>query len=227
MAREAPDGPLGYVPDRRIVNAAFALLLGLVLALGCLPHDAAAKTKQLLVLGDSLTSGYGLANSAEAFPAQLQSALREKGLDVKVINGGVSGDTSRGGLERLDWSLADDPGYAIVALGANDGLRGIDPETTYQNLDAILSKLQKRGISVLLAGMYAPPNLGEDYGDEFKAVYPRLAKKHHVLLYPFFLEGVAADPALNQADGMHPNPKGVRVMVQHMIPKVMELLHQR
>ncbi|MFN4284270.1 MAG: arylesterase [Alphaproteobacteria bacterium] len=177
----------------------------------------------LLVLGDSLAAGYGLAAS-EAFPAQLERALKAKGHNVKVINAGVSGDTTAGGRARLEWSLADAPQAVIVELGANDGLRGLEPTSTADNLDAILAALKSRGLPTLLAGMYAPPNLGAAYGKEFNAIYPRLAERHGALLYPFFLDGVAAEAALNQGDGIHPNAKGVAVIVERILPSVEKLL---
>jgi acyl-CoA thioesterase-1 len=177
----------------------------------------------VLALGDSLTAGYGLA-ADQAFPARLQATLREQGLSVRVINAGVSGDTSAGGRARLDWSLADNPAAAIVELGANDALRGLDPEETRANLDAIILELKKRGIAVLLAGMLAPPNLGPEYEARFNAIYPDLAARHGVLFYPFFLDGVAARPELNQADGMHPTAAGVDIIVDRLLPLVRELI---
>jgi len=140
------------------------------------------------------------------------------------VNGGVSGDTSAGGLARLDWLLADKPDFALIELGGNDGLRGLDPQVTYRNLDAVLTRLHERGIPALLTGMVAPPNLGREYGDAFKAVFPRLASEHRVLFYPFFLDGVAADPVLNQPDGIHPNAHGVEVVVDHIMPYVRQLI---
>ena len=188
------------------------------------PPVVAAKETRLLVLGDSLTSGWGLA-APDAFPAQLERALHAAGRrDVRVLASGVAGDTSAGGRARLAWSLADRPGAAIVEFGANDGLRGIDPASTYDNLDAILTELSRREIPVLLAGMYAPPNLGREYGDAFDGIYPRLAERHGVVLYPFFLDGVAVEPRLNQADGIHPNADGVAVIVERILPYVMKLL---
>ena len=185
---------------------------------------AAAKETRLLAFGDSLTSGWGLA-ARDAFPAQLERALHAAGrTDVRVIASGVAGDTSAGGRARLAWSLADRPDAAIVELGANDGLRGLDPASTYDNLDAILTELKRRNIPVLLAGMYAPPNLGREYGRAFNAVYPRLAERHGVPLYPFFLDGVAVEPHLNQPDGIHPNEKGVAVIVERILPYVMKTL---
>ena len=188
------------------------------------PSAATAKETRLLAFGDSLTSGWGLA-ARDAFPAQLERALHAAGRKtVRVIASGVAGDTSAGGRARLAWSLADRPDAAIVELGANDGLRGIDPASTYGNLDAILAELKRRGIPVLLAGMYAPPNLGSEYGEAFNAIYPRLAERHGVVLYPFFLEGVAVEPALNQPDGIHPNGDGVAVIVERILPYVMRVL---
>ena len=198
------------------------LLLALAIPMGL--SAATAKETRLLAFGDSLTSGWGLA-ARDAFPAQLERALHAAGRKtVRVIASGVAGDTSAGGRARLAWSLADRPDAAIVELGANDGLRGIDPASTYGNLDAILAELKRRGIPVLLAGMYAPPNLGSEYGEAFNAIYPQLAERHGVVLYPFFLEGVAVEPALNQPDGIHPNGDGVAVIVERILPYVMRVL---
>lgn len=178
---------------------------------------------RILAFGDSLTAGYGLRES-ESFPARLQAALAAKGIATEVINGGVSGDTSAGGLARLDWALADDPDIVIVELGANDGLRGLDPAHTQQNLDGILKRLTDEKRAVLLAGMMSPPNMGADYGDSFKGIYPALAAKYAVRLYPFFLDGVAADPALNQGDGIHPTAVGVDIIVARILPDVMAVI---
>lgn len=179
----------------------------------------------LLALGDSLTAGYGLP-AAEAFPVQLEAALKAKGRDVRVVNAGVSGDTSAGGLARLDWALADKPQAAIVALGANDGLRGLDTGRLRVNLDTIVARLQGAGVKVLLAGMEAPPNLGPEYGQAFRATFSQVAQDRGVALYPFFLDGVVANPALNQKDGLHPTGAGVAVMVGRMLPMVEKLLDQ-
>ena len=187
------------------------------------PPAQADDKVRILALGDSLTAGYGLPES-DSFPARLQLALAAKGVKAEVINGGVSGDTSAGGLARLDWALADDPDIVIVELGANDGLRGLDPAKTQENLEAILQRLAAEKRAVLLAGMKAPPNLGADYGDSFNAIYPALAAKHGVRLYPFFLDGVAADAALNQADGIHPTAAGVEVIVARILPDVMAVI---
>ena len=176
-----------------------------------------------MVLEDSLTAGYGLAQD-QAFPVRLAAALRARGIEARVINAGVSGDTTAGGRARLDWALADRPTHAIVELGANDALRGVAPAVTRANLDAIVARLRAEGIAVLIAGMYAPPNWGADYAAEFRKIFPDLAAKHDVALYPFFLDGVAADPALNQADGIHPNEKGVAAIVDRILPDVIRLL---
>ena len=182
----------------------------------------AAGPHKLVAFGDSLTAGYGLARE-DSFPVRLEAALKESGLDVTVVNAGVSGDTTTGGLSRLDWAVPEGTEAVIVELGANDGLRGIDPKVTEANLDAVLSRLKGRGVAVLLAGMLAPPNLGKDYGAEFNALYPRLAERHGVAFYPFFLDGVAADPDLNQDDGIHPTADGVEVIVERILPYVRRL----
>lgn len=184
---------------------------------------AAAESVKILALGDSLSAGYGLMRE-DSFPNQLERALRKDGLDVRVVNGGVSGDTSAGGLSRLDWALSEGFDAVIVELGANDGLRALEPQQTYQNLDVILGQLSERGLAVLLTGMQAPPNLGPEYGEEFSAIYPQLAKKYNVELYPFFLEGVAAIPELNQEDTIHPNAKGVGIIVKSILPYVKKVL---
>ncbi len=178
---------------------------------------------KIVVLGDSLSAGLGLPVQ-DAFPAKLATALNAKGLAVTVANAGVSGDTSNGGLERLDWSVPQGTDAVIVELGANDALRGLDPKLTQKALAAILTRLQERHIAVLLAGMEAPPNMGADYTRAFDAIYPALAAAYPVVFYPFFLEGVAADPTLNQADGMHPNAAGVDVIVARILPQVEELI---
>lgn len=207
----------GYGRRAVIVNALAALML-------CAVPAGAQQPKRLLVLGDSLVAGYGLPKN-QAFPARLEAALRAQGMNVTVIDAGVSGDTSAGGLARLDWALGNPPpDFAIVELGANDGLRGLSPAAMEANLDAILSRLKARNIPVLLAGMRAPPNLGRDYASEFEPVFERLARKFGAILYPFFLDGVAADPALNQGDGIHPNARGVDVIVERILPYVKELI---
>ncbi|HET7849150.1 MAG TPA: arylesterase [Pseudolabrys sp.] len=175
------------------------------------------------MLGDSISAGLGLP-AAAALPARLAAALKAKGVAAAIVNAGVSGDTASGGLQRLDWSVPDGTDAVIVELGANDALRGIDPKVTKAALDAILTRLARRHIAVLLAGMRAPRNMGPDYAKAFDAIYPALASAHRVVFYPFVLDGVAADPKLNQHDGMHPNARGVDVIVARMLPKVEELI---
>ena len=201
-----------------------ALVQLVALAFGAFPAGAqTGKAVQIVALGDSLTAGYGLPNR-DAFPSKLQQALAAKGIVVTIANAGVSGDTMSGGLARLDWSVPDGTDAAIVELGANDMLRGFDPKVTQRALDAILRRLGERRVAVLLAGMRALPNLGVDYGQGFETIYPALAEKYGVLLYPFFLEGVAGDAKLNQRDGLHPNAAGVDVIVSGILPKTEELL---
>ena len=181
---------------------------------------------RILAFGDSLTAGYGLKDISRGFPAQLEQKLKEAGYDVNVLNAGISGDTTAGSRSRLDWSLSENPDAVIVELGGNDGLRAIDPEVTYDNLNDILSRLTERGMPVLLAGMLAPPNLGREYGDRFASVYQRLAAEYDVLFYPFFLDGVAGDPSLNQEDRIHPNEMGVDIIVDRIKPLTEKLLKQ-
>lgn len=183
----------------------------------------AAEPVKIVALGDSLTAGLGLPVDA-AFPARLAVALKAKGIAATISNAGVSGDTMSGGLARLDWSIPDGTQAVILELGANDALRGIDPAVTRTALDGILNKLKDRHIPVLLAGMRAPRNLGPDYAAAFDAIFPALASTHGVVFYPFFLEGVAADPKFNQGDGLHPNAAGVDVIVARILPQVEELI---
>ncbi|ROP83251.1 acyl-CoA thioesterase-1 [Stella humosa] len=208
-----------YGAIRRRFNAGLLALLVVVAT----TWPAMAAPRKLLALGDSLTAGYGLP-APDGFTARLEAALRAAGRDVSVMNAGVSGDTTAGGLARVDWALADKPDAALVALGANDALRGLSPADAERNLDAILAKLKAAGVPTLLVGMMAPPNLGRDYGVAFDGIYRRLADRHGVALYPFFLDGVAADPGLNQGDGIHPNAKGVAIMVERIRPAVERLL---
>jgi acyl-CoA thioesterase-1 len=205
------------------VSMRFGFLVLIALLFSSLPIQA--QTLHILAFGDSLTAGLGL-DPAETFPARLETALKARGHDIVIANAGVSGDTSTAAAERLDWSLVPDIDGVIVELGANDALRGIDPAKTEIALDGILTELQKRKLPVLLAGMLAPRNLGQDYGAAFDAIFPRLAQKHGVLFYPFFLEGVAADPALNQPDGLHPNSKGVDMIVSRILPVTEDLIKQ-
>lgn len=196
--------------------------------IGVFPLLAAAPARaaeiRLLMLGDSITAAYGLARG-QGLPAQLEAALRARGREVRVIDAGVSGDTTAGGRARLDWALADRPQAVIVALGGNDGLRGIEPRATEANLAAILDALKARGLPVMLAGMLAPPNLGADYGREFAGSFTRLsAARPDVVFYPFLLDGVAGNPGLNQPDRIHPNEAGVAELVRRMLPSVESLL---
>ena len=178
---------------------------------------------KIVILGDSLSAGYQLAQG-EGFPERLQAALKDEGLDVDIIGAGVSGDTTSGGLSRLDWSVPDGTDGVILELGANDALRGLPPKTTRENLDKMITRLKERGIEVLLAGMLAPPNMGETYEKEFNAIFPELSEKHNLLLYPFFLDGVLTKPELLLADGIHPNAKGVNVMTYRILPTVVSFV---
>lgn len=187
------------------------------------PISAQTRAVKLVALGDSLSAGYNLSGSA-AFPTVLEKLLRDKGIAVEIANAGVSGDTSQGGLERLDWSVPDGTDGVILELGANDALRGVDPALTEKALDAIVTRLKARGIAVMLAGMYAPRSNGPDYVARFDAIYPRLAEKHGVVLYPFFLDGIAGDRVLNQPDMLHPTAEGVRVIAQRILPTVERFL---
>lgn len=194
-----------------------SLLIVVVLAIG--PANAQNAPVKIAVLGDSLAAGYGI-TPEQAFPVRLEAALKAQGRTVTILNQGVSGDTTAGGLDRLDWMLADKPDIVLVELGGNDALRGIDPAVTEKNLAAIIEKLQAAHVTVWLAGMMAPRNLGSDYVTAFDGIYKRLADKYKVPLYPFILDGVAQDPALNQADGLHPNPKGAEIVADHLLPFV-------
>ncbi len=207
----------------QIIAACCALLLGAVT-----PHFATAETPlhvvvHIVALGDSLTAGLGLA-SKDGFVPQLQAALAAQGAKVEIANAGVSGDTASDGLARLDWSVPDGTDAAIVELGANDMLRGVDPQVTRDALAAILARLKQRHITVMLCGMKAAPNLGADYGRAFERIYPELAAKSGAVFYPFFLDGAAADRTLTQPDGLHPNAAGVAVIVQRILPTVQELI---
>ncbi len=200
--------------------------MGLMTANAALAQPSAVqegKPIKIVVLGDSLSAGLGLSGSA-SFPGQLQKALKAKGIDADMINAGVSGDTSSGGRDRLDWSVPEGTDAVILELGANDALRGTDPKITRAALSDILTRLKARKIAVLLCGMVAPPNYGADYAAQFNAIYPDLAKSFGIPLYPFFLDGVAADASLNQADGMHPTAEGVDVIVKNILPVVQAFL---
>jgi len=204
---------------KRWIATGFAALI-----VGAVSH--ASPAPRLVVLGDSLTAGYGLPQD-QAFPVLLETALRAKGRVVTVINAGVSGDTTAGGLARLNWALASDPTHVLVELGANDMLRAFDPEVTRKNLETIIVQVKARGIKVMLAGMYAAPNLGKLYEDAFRTLYTDLARKYGIMLYPFFLDGVAAERELNQKDGMHPNEKGVAIIVERILPSIVKFLDEK
>jgi len=194
-----------------------------VLAFATAGPASAATAERLLLFGDSLIAGYGLP-AGQGFAPRLRAALRDAGETVEVIDAGVSGETSAGGRARVGWVLADKPTHVLLELGANDGLRGHDPADTAANLDAIVTQLKGAGVKVMLAGMRAPPNMGREFAEAFAAVYPALAEKHGIPLYPFFLDGVAADPALNQADGIHPNAVGVQRIVDRILPSLRAFL---
>jgi acyl-CoA thioesterase-1 len=198
-------------------------LLALIVNAWSAERSMAMEPIRILAFGDSLTAGYNLLAS-DAFPAKLERSLREAGHKVNVSNAGISGDTTAGGRARLDWALAENPEIVILELGANDALRGFDPAETERNLDDMLRRLKERKLTILLAGMKAPRNFGREYADSFDAIYPRLADKYGVALYPFFLDGVVADPAMNQGDGIHPTAKGVEVIVKRLLPSLLPLL---
>lgn len=228
MCRRAFTSPArvwGYVFTYMFPRVLAAIIVTIMAVSRLSPAMAGENTLRILALGDSLTAGYGLSLRA-AFPAQLEAALRKRGHNVTVINAGVSGDTSAGGRARIGWALGatPPPDAAIVALGGNDGLRGIEPAVMRANLEAILKALRKAKVPVLIAGMKTPRNFGPDYIKEFEAIFPSLAAQYDALHYPFFLEGIALNPALNQADGLHPNARGVIKMVDGIIPMVERLL---
>jgi acyl-CoA thioesterase-1 len=203
----------------------FNILLVLILLYSILNTVALAASDQprILALGDSLTAGYGL-SQADSFPAQLTRKLQDTKVSATIVNAGVSGDTTSGALQRLDWLMDGPYDLAIVELGANDALRAVDPALTQKNLDQIVTKLKALGIPVLLAGMKAPRNLGPEYAHQFDQIFPDLAQKHSVHFYPFFLDGISAKPAFNQADGMHPNADGVAIIAERMVPFVIKAL---
>ncbi|MER9299885.1 arylesterase [Mesorhizobium sp. M0621] len=200
---------------KRSIAAGFIVFLAIC---GALP-SARAEPFKIVGFGDSLMAGFGLGPD-QGFTDRLQAALSAKGHDVTVANAGVSGDTTSGGLARLDWSVPDGTQLVILELGANDMLRGVSPDITRKNLDEMLGKLKQRKIAVLLAGMRAAPNLGADYQNAFDAIFPDLAKKYEVALYPFFLDGVAGQPGMQLEDGLHPNPQGIDQMVERILPTV-------
>ncbi len=208
------------------IGALFGVAFALLVALSGGIAPALARAPEILAFGDSLTAGHGLPADA-AFPSRLEARLRAEGTLVRVVNAGVSGDTTSGGLARLDWVLQGKPDVVILELGANDALRGIDPALVRANLDLMIGKIRASGAKLLLMGMRAPPNWGEDYRHAFDRVYPELAQAHGVTLYPFFLEGVAMDPKLNQPDGIHPNERGVAALVDRIAPIVSRLIGDR
>jgi acyl-CoA thioesterase-1 len=221
-------GTFGGVVERLSPMFVQMLVLGLAMMAAepaFAQASAAIETKptKMVVLGDSLSAGFGVAGS-DAFPEKLQKALKTKGIEVDMINAGVSGDTSSGGRDRLDWSVPEGTQAVIVELGANDALRGTDPAVTRAALTDIVTRLKARGIAVLLCGMLAPPNYGSDYSARFNSIYPDLAKSSGVPLYPFFLDGVATDAKLNQADGLHPTAEGIDVLVKNILPTVQAFL---
>jgi len=201
-----------------------AFIAGALIYLGLVTNAGAAPDQlRILALGDSLTAGYGL-SQADSFPARLATALRDSGIAAEIVNAGVSGDTTSGALQRLDWLMDKPYDLAIVELGANDALRAVDPSVTEENLSLIVDKLKASGATVLLAGMKAPRNLGPDFARSFDGIFPSVTKRHGVAFYPFFLDGVAAHPDLNQQDGMHPNAKGVTIIVERILPFVIKAL---
>jgi acyl-CoA thioesterase I len=208
-------------PFMTIIFACAAVLAAVIAPLPA--AHAQSNPIRLVALGDSLSAGYNLPQEA-AFPVALERALKAKGYKVEVVNAGVSGDTSSGGLDRLDWSVPDGTDGVILELGANDMLRGLDPAGTRKNIEAIVERLKSRNIPVMLAGMYASRNLGPEYVQKFDGIYPDIAKKHDLVLYPFFLDGVAGDRSLNLPDGMHPTAKGVEIIVERILPSVESFL---
>ncbi len=216
-----PYGAIAATFNGRMVAACVAAFL---LWFTMVPAGVAqAQTLRIAMLGDSITAGYGLP-PAEALPVKLEKALKAAGRDVAIINHGVSGDTTAGGLARVEWMMADKPKLVLVALGGNDALRGTDPAETERNLDAIIGKLKAEGAAVMLFGMAAPRNYGPEYTKAFDGLYPRLAEKHKVTLYPFLLDGVAMERDLNQADGIHPNIKGVDALVSRIAPALLKAI---
>jgi len=203
-----------------------AFLLAATLSLAPAAAGEGTRALTIVALGDSLTAGYMLGPN-EDFASQLEAALTEAGHEnVKIANAGVSGDTSAGGLARLDWAVGPDADAVIVELGANDALRAIDPAVTRENLETIVTRLKARGLPVLLAGMLAPPNLGAEYGAAFNAIHADLAETHGLILYPFFLDGVAGERRLNLGDGIHPTAEGIGIIVERILPQVEELIAQ-
>ncbi|MBN9005814.1 MAG: arylesterase [Rhizobiales bacterium] len=213
-----------FAAVERLARTFLCLLTLMLVVAPAVAQTPSAGPIKLVVLGDSLSAGLGLP-ATDAFPAQLEKSLKDKGLDIMIANAGVSGDTTSGGLDRLDWSVPEGTAGVILELGANDALRGTDPKVTRAALDDIIKRLKARHVAVLLCGMLSPPNYGADYAKQFNSIYPDLAKKYDVPLYPFFLDGVAADSKLNQADGMHPTAAGVAIIVRKILPTVESFVH--
>ncbi len=221
---------LGIEKGKEVEKMKRAAVLHVVLAAGLALAplhriEASPSAPVIVAFGDSLTAGLGLPQD-QAFPAQLEAALKARGNDVTVINAGVSGDTASAASKRLDWALPENANAVIIELGGNDALQGIPPEGTKEALAAIIEKIQARGLPILLAGQEAPRNMGKDYVEAFQALYVDLAQRYGVIFYPFFLDGVALNDGLMQGDGIHPNAKGVAVIVEGILPKVEELLAQ-
>lgn len=212
-----------HSPARRAAVIAAAVVLSYATAGTAEADNPVSAPLTLVAFGDSLTAGLGVPVD-EAYPARLERRLREHGFTYRVVNAGVSGDTTAGGLRRVDWVLKSRPRIVILALGANDGLRGLAPERTRDNLAQIIERLQAAGATVVLAGMRVPPNYGDEYAAAFAAIFPDLARRYGLPLIPFFLDGVAANPALNQSDGIHPNAEGYQVIVDHIWPILRPLL---
>jgi acyl-CoA thioesterase I len=236
LTQQAPDPPAAHAAGpspsplsrgaglhRPIPSGYRVVLAAIVIVFVTIATPAMARTPVILDFGDSLTAGYGLP-AGEAFPARLEAWLHKRSIEARVVNAGVSGDTTAGGLARLDWALSDKPDFVILALGANDALRGVDPTNVRDNLEKMVEKIEASGAKVLLIGMLAPPNWGEEYKRAFDRIFPDLAQAHHLPLYPFFLEGVAMKPELNQPDGLHPNERGVAELVDRIAPVVAGLI---
>jgi acyl-CoA thioesterase-1 len=221
-AKRPPDD-IREPPARHPMRLYGAIIMAFLVALVAAPVNA--QPIKIVAFGDSLIAGFGL-KANESFPAQLETALRKKGHNVEIVNAGVSGDTTSGGLSRLDWSVQDGTDAVIVVLGANDMLRGMEPEIARKNLEQIVSRLKARKIEVILGGMRAAPNLGADYAKKFDSIYADLAKEHDISLYPFFLDGVAGQRDLNLSDGIHPTPKGVSLVVERILPTVESLIER-
>jgi acyl-CoA thioesterase-1 len=200
-----------------------AIIMAFLVA--AIPAPASAQAIKIVAFGDSLLAGFGL-RANESFPAQLENALKKRGHEVDVANAGVSGDTTTGGLSRLDWSIPDGTNAVIIVLGANDMLRGMEPELARKNLSEMIKRLKDRKVEVLIGGMRAAPNLGADYAKKFDSIYADLAKEHDILIYPFFLDGVAGQRDLNMSDGIHPTPKGVSLIVERILPSVDSLIER-